>query len=731
MSDVNITSILEQGALLMPKDAVDVSSLLYSGEQLARDLLDVFNNYTLTRAGLNKATDGSNMAALPDVVATAPVSRPMEPEEASAAVMSVDTMTSSEVVAPEPSCLTTPLMQVDVSPEAAAETSSEITTEIVNGGISLVLTEMEFETKKPHVSELYRAESMLPEEETLVTPEMNVETEVETKILTTPEMNVETEVETKILTTPEMNVEPEVETKILTTPEMNVEPEVETKILITPELLKYITAATSKKMAFTASEKPATTAVLESDTSSAVDPEEEEEGMTTQDNIQEVLGTVEAVEAEVESSQAPANNPLTLESTTIQSPKKATTKLSLFENHELPDASNYHELIISVTDDSPDDLRAPETKASPSAAETDVSAATIAVVETVESERTEPVRRERTSRLVVIECGVETTSEFTTTEETSGPMSLQMDQIVPATSGDWGVESVNAVDKIATQVDTPDTSACVAETAVATPTMETQMASAVVADIVSGIFVPIKKETEPIVLAVDEETESVLHEGEEEISDMEASTVDGVSGTNRPTNSDTLLKEFTSEVKKMKKKGRSSTKQVPKHIAKQPSKAAQRQTRKRKNNTTDVAPTSMSSETNLERSTMSTDAGDNVEMETESQEQEAMKPGSKKVGDTPVALKNNKNMHKRRGTDGITAVPSKTQKKALSQHSHAGRAGADIEDDAEAVACLPLESIKSLLQQVAGCKSNDKPKVDSLCVLQKQAEVRLICWLYI
>ena len=196
--------------------------------------------------------------------------------------------------------------------------------------------------------------------------------------------------------------------------------------------------------------------------------------------------------------------------------------------------------------------------------------------------------------------------------------------------------------------------------------------------------------------------------------------------TNRRSSSTIVLQSSSPKASKMDTRGRPSTSDVREEtVAKQsqtivPSRT--RQNRKRKNSSVSVSndhgyDTDMSQ--NLQQST---DERDDTEMETESRDQLTTDPVSKTKSETASGITS---ATKRHASSDVVAVPSKTQRKTLSQQTVGGHA----DDEAEAanyVPCLPLESIVSLLRRLAGIKSSDKPEVDSLCPIQAPAEVREI-----
>ena len=223
--------------------------------------------------------------------------------------------------------------------------------------------------------------------------------------------------------------------------------------------------------------------------------------------------------------------------------------------------------------------------------------------------------------------------------------------------------------------------------------------------------------------------------GEEEMSSMKAPTVETTPEAD--TSSSQLVEE--PKASKTSKKG---VKQVKKQTAtKRTRKAVQpkaKRNSKMKNSTTESEPISIDSgdDANIpchfEDSTVSCDAGDDVVVETGTKDQSVTKPEN--VGEatplnkTTTPFNNTTNTRKRHKT-GPGAIPSERQKKSKSQQADVCQAGASSDGDAEAgscVPCLPLESITSLLRQLAGSKSNDKPEVDPQCPLQIPSEVGVI-----
>ncbi|KAI0232376.1 hypothetical protein LSAT2_017273 [Lamellibrachia satsuma] len=216
--------------------------------------------------------------------------------------------------------------------------------------------------------------------------------------------------------------------------------------------------------------------------------------------------------------------------------------------------------------------------------------------------------------------------------------------------------------------------------------------------------------------------------GEEEMSSMKAPTVETTPEVD--SSSSQLVEE-----PKAGKTSKKCVKQVKKQTAtKRTRKAVQpkaKRNNKTKNSATESEPISIDSGDdanipyNFEDSSVLYDAGDDVVVETGTKAQSVTKPEN--VGEatplnkTTTPFNNTTNTRKRHKT-GPGAIPSKRQKKGKSQQADVCQADGDAEAGS-CVPCLPLEIITSLLRQLAGSKSNDKPEVDPQCPLQTPSEV--------
>ena len=217
--------------------------------------------------------------------------------------------------------------------------------------------------------------------------------------------------------------------------------------------------------------------------------------------------------------------------------------------------------------------------------------------------------------------------------------------------------------------------------------------------------------------------------GEKEMSEeyTDDDLSDFMSYTRRRSSSTVVLQSSSPRTSKMDTRVRASTNDVREEAVANRSEtrvpSRTRQNRKRKNSAVSVSndpgyDTDMSQ--NLQQST---DDTDDIEMETEAQDQKTTGPVSKTKSETASGITGATKRHA--SNDVVAAVPSKTQRKTLSQQNVAGHADADAEA-ANYMPCLPLESIVSLLRRLAGIKSSDRPEVDSLCPIQAPAEVREI-----